>query len=335
MLLRTNDPAAQRSVLAFAHQQAETARSLYEVLGEALYSARDTGSRVAAFTTTFEGAEDWRYKAASASPHSTGRYSPRWAERFRTPVTDDNPNLFRIGDHDRFREGATWDPATHTYRGGAETPASRTMREFEAIAAARFPRAPSTDVMSNHVTLPDGRATDGTRLLRGNAAHQAAAEIAARISARGGDISRITTDGHLIYTASAPGTHRRTIFYQAMALLARDHTTPTDALTAWLQAAYLLYQAPRKKRGADATIRTFLIAAGAQLLPRPPLLLHDIDLRAYTQTQDLFVSELLATQSIAKTLPGNGPDPHARSNRANIPARARLHRSTGTRPYGS
>ncbi|MGW1411736.1 hypothetical protein [Streptomyces sp. NPDC002403] len=304
MLLRTNDAAAQRSVLAFAHQQAETARSLCEVLGEALRWARDTSSRVAAFTTMFEAAEDWRYKAAATSPHSTGRYSPRWAEQFRTPVTDDTPNLFRIGDHERFREGAAWDPVTRTYLGGAETPASRTMREFETTAAERFPRSPSTDVMCNRVTLPDGRTADGTWLLRGDAACQAAAEIAARISARGGDISRIITDGHLIYTSSAPGTHRRTIFRQAMALLARDRTTPTEALTAWLQAAYLLYQAPRKKRGADATIRTFLIAAGAQLLPRPPLLLHDIDLRAYTQTQALFVSELRATQSIATTTVG-------------------------------
>ncbi|MFB7214546.1 hypothetical protein [Streptomyces sp. NPDC056255] len=65
LLLRTNDPAAQRPVLAFAHQQAETARSLYEVLGEALRSAHDTSSRVAAFTTTFEAAEDWRYNAAA------------------------------------------------------------------------------------------------------------------------------------------------------------------------------------------------------------------------------------------------------------------------------
>ncbi|WP_328916123.1 MULTISPECIES: hypothetical protein [unclassified Streptomyces] len=300
LLLRTNDPAAQRTISAFAHQQAGTARTLHRALSIALHSAHDTGTRVAAFTTMFKAAEDWRYEAAATSPHSVGRYSPRWAERFRTPVTDDNPNLFRIGDHARFRDGAKWDPATRIYRGGAETPASRTMRRFEAIAAARFPQSPSVDAVCNRVALPDGRIAEGTRLLRGSAARQAAAEMAARISARGGDISRITTDGSLIYAASTPGTDHRAIFHRAMTLLAVEHATPADALAAWLQAAYLLYQAPRKKRGADATIRTFLIAAGVQLLPEPPVLPHDIDLRAYVQTQDLFVTELRTVQNIAK-----------------------------------
>jgi hypothetical protein len=304
LLLRTHDPAAQRTIRDFASQQAETARSLSRALGIALPSAHDTRARSAVFTAAFEAAEDWRYRAALASPHSTGRYSPRWADRFRTSVTDDNPNLFRIGDHARFRDGARWEPATRTYQGGTATPASRTMHRFEARAAARFPLSSSTNVVCNRVALSGGRIADGTRLLRGGAARQAAAEMAARISARGGDISRITTDGHLIYISSAPEAARQAIFQQAMDLLALEHATPADALTAWSQAAYLLYQAPRKKRGADATIRTFLVASGTHLLPRPPVLLHDIDLRAYTQTHDLFVNGLRAAQNIAETTAG-------------------------------
>ncbi|MGW1429692.1 hypothetical protein ACWD6K_13885 [Streptomyces sp. NPDC002431] len=304
LLLRTHDPAAQRTIRDFADQQAEAARSLSRALSIALRSAHDTRARAAAFTTAFEAAEDWRHRAALASPHSTGRYSPRWADRFRTPVTDDNPNLFRIGDHARFRDGAVWEPATRTYQGGTETPASRMMYQFEALAAARFPLSPSTDVVCNRVALPGGRTAGGTRLLRGSAARRAAAEMTARISARGGDVSRIATSGHLIYISSAPEAARRAIFQQSMTLLAREHATPADALTAWSQAAYLLYQAPRKKRGADATIRTFLVASGTHLLPRPPVLLHDIDLRAYTQTHDLFVTELRAAQNIAETTAG-------------------------------
>lgn len=304
LLLRTNDPVAQRTVQAFAGQQAETARSLSRALSFALRSAHDMDARVAAFTAAFDATEDWRYRAATSSPHSTGRYSPRWADRFQSPVTDDNPNLFRVGDHTRFRDGATWDPVTRTYRGGTDTPSSLTMRRFEVLAAARFPQLPSMDVVCNRVPLPNGRAADGTRLLRGDAARRAAAEMAARISARGGDTSRVTTSGHLIYTISAPESERRAIFRQAMTLLAFEHTTPAGALTAWLQAAYLLYQAPRTKRGADATIRTFLVAAGTHLLSSPPVLLHDIDLRAYTQPHDLFVNELRATQNIDETSVG-------------------------------
>jgi hypothetical protein len=296
LLLRTNDPAAQHTVRTFAHQQAEAARSLHQALTNALRAARDIHAREAAFTTAFVAAEDWRYRAAAASPHSDDRYSPRWADRFRTPVTDDNPNIFQIGGHERLRDGAAWDPAARAYRGGIETPASQTMRAFEARAAARFASAPGADVVCNQVALPGGRAADGMRLLRGEAARQAAAELAARISARGGDISRITTDGQLIYLTSPPASDRNAIFPQAMALLAQEHTAPA-ALIAWVQAAYLLYQAPRRKRGADATVRTFLIAAGAALLPRLPVLLHDIDLRAYVQTQDLFVTELRAVQA--------------------------------------
>ncbi|MDK0521302.1 hypothetical protein [Streptomyces sp. ML-6] len=304
LLLRTNDPVAQRTVRAFAGQQAEAARFLARSLAAALRSAPDMRARVAVFIAAFEATENWRYRAAASSPHSTGRYSPIWADRFRTPITDDNPNLFRIGDHTRFRDGATWDPATRTYQGGTDTPASRTMRRFEALAAARFPPSPRVDVVCNSVSLPDGCSADGTRLLRGAAAHQAAAEMTARISVRGGDTSRITTSGHLIYTASAPEAERHAVFHHAMTLLARDHTTPADVLTAWLQAAYLLYQAPRRKRGADATIRTFLVAAGTLLLSRPPVLPHDIDLRAYAQTHDLFTTELRAAQGIDTTSVG-------------------------------
>ncbi|MFJ4744886.1 hypothetical protein [Streptomyces sp. NPDC088775] len=304
LLLRTNDPVGQRTVRAFADGQAETARSLSRSLTVALRSAPDMGARVAAFIAAFEATEGWRYRAAASSPHSTGRYSPSWADRFRTPLTDDNPNLFRLGDHARFRDGAMWDPATRTYQGGTDTPASRTMRQFEALAAARFPWSPRVDVVRNNVFLPNGRTADGTRLLRGDAAHRAAAELTARISARGGDTSRIATSGHLIYTASAPESERRAIFHHAMALLALDHTAPADALTAWLQAAYLLYQAPRMKRGADATIRTFLVAAGALLLSGPPVLPHNIDLRAYTRTYDLFVTELRTAQGTADTSVG-------------------------------
>ncbi|ONI92788.1 hypothetical protein ALI22I_01810 [Saccharothrix sp. ALI-22-I] len=296
LILRTNDPSAQRTLREFAHEQAAAARSLREILSEKLPEARDVDERGAVFTTVFEATEDWRYRIAATMPHSTGRYGAGHVERFRTPIADDNRNLFRIGEHERLREGVDWDSITRTYTGGTETPASRTMRRFGALAAARFAQSPGADIVSNRVTLPDGRVVHGMRLLRADAARHAAAEMAARIAARGGDTSRIVTDGDLIYIASAPETDRRTIFHSAMALLAHDHTTPADATIAWAEAAYLLYQAPRRKRGSDATTRTFLVAIGALLLAHPPVLLHDVDLRAYIRSQVQFVAELRAAQ---------------------------------------
>lgn len=304
LLLRSHDPAVQQTIRAFADQQAEAARSLFRSLRVALRSAPTMDARVAAFVAAFEATEEWRYAVAVSSRHATGRYSPRWADRFRRPVTDDSPNLFRIGDHSRYKDGSTWDAVSRSYRGGSDTPASLTMRRFEARAAARFPQRSDVDVISNLVPLPDGGAVAGTRLLRGNAAREAAIEMSARIAARGGDTSRISTSGQLIYIASATQSERRAIFRQAMTLLAQKHATPSDALTAWLQAAYLLYQAPRRKRGADATIRTFLVAAGTHLLPEAPVLRHDIDLRAYTRTHDRFVTELRTAHGVAAVAAG-------------------------------
>lgn len=236
------DPAQQRperptKCARVRPQAGRGGASLHQSLTESLCETRDIDTRVTVFTMAFEGAEDWRYRNAAASPLPTGRYSAGHAERFLTLITDDNPNLFRIGDHERLRDGAEWDSTTRTYVGGAQTLASRTMREIDALAAARFARSSSAEVVSNRVTLLGGRVALGMRLLRGRAAHHAAAEMVARIAAQGGDTSRIITDGDLIYAASAPETDRAMIFHSAMTLLAQDHATPAAALGVWLRVA--------------------------------------------------------------------------------------------------
>lgn len=58
LILRSNDPAAQRHVREFAQKQAEAACSLHQTLTEGLRAARGIGARAAAFTTAFEAAED-------------------------------------------------------------------------------------------------------------------------------------------------------------------------------------------------------------------------------------------------------------------------------------
>lgn len=297
LILRTNDSVSQRNLRMFAYKQAEAARRLHQMLTGGLRRARSTDARVAVFTSAFDAAEEWRYREAAGAPHPTGRYSAVHVERFRTPITNVNPNLFRLGEPERFTDGSVWNPITRTYASGAETPASRTMRRFAALAAARFADTPpQVDVVCNRVTLADGRVVGGTRLLRGEEARRAATAMVSRIAARGGDTSRIITEGDLIYVASATEADRTAVFHSAMTLLAQPHDTPAAAATAWSHAAYLLYQAPRSKRGGDATIRTFLIAAGTALLAYPPVLPHDIDLDAYTRPAEPFVAKLRAAQ---------------------------------------
>jgi len=71
------------------------------------------------------------------------------------PHPDDNPNLFRIGEPRRFRDGATWDPDTRTYQGSIETPASRTS------ATSRPTQPPASRRRARCDRAPQGDAGDG------------------------------------------------------------------------------------------------------------------------------------------------------------------------------
>lgn len=291
ILVRSSTGALPEHVTAFSALQAQQARQLYRALTRKLLFASDIRQRTEIVTSVFAAAEHWRYQVAISQPYGDGRYSAAHAQRFREFITDDSGNYFPIGEPEKYRDGAQWDSESCSYTGGSETPASRIMRHFTELAKARFDGLDG-DIAINEVTLPDGRQTPGMRLLRGAQAASAAKAIVDRIAARGGDGSRIarTIDG--VYTASASAAQRTEVFHAAMALIARRHDEHADASSAWLNAAYMLNQAPRRKRGADATIRTFLVAAGLHLLDRPPTLLHDLDYRAYVHTQERFVAEV-------------------------------------------
>lgn len=304
IILRSADPAAQAPWREFAGSQAAIARATCELLIERLRGTPGASHRAAELTTAFEAIEGWRYRLALASPHPDGRYAAAHAERFRTPVTDDNPNLFRIGEPERYRDAATWDDAARCYTGGTETPASATMRRYAALAARRLAASPHAEHADNLVALPGMRQAQGTRLLHGEAARRAAAEIARRITARGGDASRISTAGDLVYAASAPEASRHATFGSAVSLLAAIAPDLASAPRAWARAAWRLYQAPRAKRGNDAVIRVFLIATGTCLLGKPPVLPHDIDLAAYVHEEGSFVSQVTAIQRSLSPWPG-------------------------------
>ncbi|WP_020673865.1 hypothetical protein [Amycolatopsis nigrescens] len=301
LALRSNDPAKQAKVRAFAGEQAVAARRVCGRLAAALAAANDRGARFNAVWTAFDAVQDWRYQLALASAEATGRYGRDRAERFRTQITDDTANYDRLGEVGRLREGSAYDQATRTWTGGEQTPASLAMRRIGELAARRF--APGADVAHNHLVLPSGlylvlpsgRAT-GARLLRGDVAKAAADELTARVAARGEDASQMEVGGDLLYAATGSTTDRRRIWAAAMGLLAGEYRNWTAARNAWAKAAYLLYQAPQMKKGSDSVNRVFLVAAGTVLLGRPPVLLHDIDLRAYVLPEHEFVTELLAVQ---------------------------------------
>ncbi|SCF74071.1 hypothetical protein [Streptomyces sp. Ncost-T10-10d] len=138
-------------------------------------------------------------------------------------------------------------------------------------------------MLQNWVFLPDGRQVAGNRILRGKAARQIGAELAARVAARALDASRMEVGGNPIYTVTPEPADSDHLFSAAMEVLADPALTPESCAT----TRYLLFQAPRAKKGSDAVTRTYTVAVGAGLLGTDaPALPADIDLRCYVLGQE-------------------------------------------------
>jgi hypothetical protein len=297
ILIRVSNGEAQSDLGEFASLQAHQAKHIYRMLCRNLSPTLDSRRREAVIASAFSAVELWRYRLAAARPSADGRYSAIHAENFRTQITNQNPNYFPVGDPRRFREGAVWDEQQLRYAGGSGTPASRTMEEVLRTGNRRFDRDDS-DFVVNEVRLPSGQTVPGARLLRNSAAAEAASVIASRIAARGGDTSRCHSNDEMLYVASASERERRVIFRWAMWLLAQPGGEG-DVAERWVRAAYMLYQAPRRKRGVDAVIRTFLVPVGLYMSGSPPTLPHQLDLLAYAHSQPEF-------HSVTRQLLANG-----------------------------
>ena len=283
LALRSNDPAEQDRRRAFAGEMAVAANTARDQLADLWSCARGIGQRMIALAAVHGAVTDWRHRHATTAPGRVGTGLTFDVERFRTPITDTTANYDRIGHVGRMRDGATWHQASRTYRGGTPTPASLAMAHYGSEALRRFEReAPDADILQNWVTLPGGELVAGNRILRGGAARTVAVELTARIEARGLDTGRVETGGDPIYTATPTAADGDRLFTEALRILAR----PTPDHQAFLLARYLLFQAPRTKKGSDAVTRVFTVAAGSLLLGdgAPPL--HaDADLRAYVLGQ--------------------------------------------------
>ncbi|MFE4540681.1 hypothetical protein ACFRKB_37385 [Streptomyces scopuliridis] len=291
LALRSADPDDQARVRQFANAQATAATTARNGLVKMLAAARTPAERQAAVRATYQEVAAWRYELAARSTTRLGTGIAYSAARFRTPITAATTNFDRIGPVGRLRDGAKWDAASRTYRGGTATPAYDAMVTYGKAAAMRFAAdGIEGDVLQNWVDLPDGRRVAGNRIIRGEAARAIGEELAARIAARGLDASQMETGGEPMYTATPAPADSDTIFAAALETLADPDITPG----AFATARYLLFQAPQTKKGSDAVNRTFTVAAGAALLGRSaPALPADIDLRCYVLGQDTAASAYL------------------------------------------
>jgi hypothetical protein len=281
-----------RRVRRFAHEQARTAAAALPGLADELSTARSRQDRVTAFTRVFQDLTEWRAGLADRMVGHVDIGLAHDPSRYTTTIEAGGANYDRIGYIGRLREGAVWDPASRTYRGGRDTPAHLILVEYGRVATARFAAEEHDgDTLRNWVTLPDDTRLEGNRLVRGEAARRIAADLLARVAARGLDTSRIETGGDPMFAITAPDRNRERMFRTAMTVLA--DATYGD-IGAWQTARYLLYQAPRIKKGSDAVTRTFLVAVGTLLLGRPPVLAQDVDLRC-----------MVAGQQAATTMPGD------------------------------
>ncbi|MFI2608462.1 hypothetical protein [Kitasatospora sp. NPDC018619] len=281
LALRSADPARQAPARAFAAEQAKAATEAAGLLARRWEGAQSPADRVAALAAVHAHLVEWRYRLAVAmgpppAADAAAHFDP---ERFRTPIREGDTNYDRLGEVGRLREGARWDRAARAYTGGRATPAWEAMVRYGRLAERRFAaEGVRGDTLRNRVLLPDGRLVDGNRLLRGEAARRVDDELAARYAARGLDTSRMERGGRAVYTATPAPRDGAVLYAAALDLLARPRPTAADHLL----ARYLLFQAPRTKKGSDAVTRTFVVAVGAVTLPGgAPALPADIDLRCY------------------------------------------------------
>lgn len=277
LALRTTDEDKLRRVGRFGEQQAHTAEAILPELTDALCTTRKRADRIAALTGVHGFLIRWRAELAHRQTERLGIGLPHDASRFTLSLREGGPNFDRIGYVGRLRENPVWDPDKRGYYGGRSTPAHEIMLAYGRIAEARFAaEAPDDDTLRNLVTLPDGTTIEGNSLVRGVAAHRAAAILEARIRRRGITTSHIEIGGDPMYAVTADDDNRERMFHAAMTLLA---DADFGDLGAWQAARYLLYQSPMTKKGSDAVTRVFLVATGTVLLGQPPVLDHDIDLR--------------------------------------------------------
>ncbi|MFI6304296.1 hypothetical protein ACIBCH_20695 [Amycolatopsis thailandensis] len=283
--LARRDPAQEQRVKQFAEEQARFAEAIRVRVGKD-WRSHSQPRRVAILRHLLRTVTEWRYNLACAAPGRLGAGIPLDAERFRTPIRDGQPRIDRLGYSGRLRLGAQWDDTSRTYVGGETTPAHDIMLRYGQAAHARMDAAGAGDVLVNVVTLPNGRQLHGTMFVRGEQAQQIAAELTARVAARGQDASRMETGGDPVYLVTTEHEAREVMVSSALYLLACNKALePEHALSFVQRARYLLVEAPQTYKGSDASTRVLVVAIGAILTGRALTLEQDMDLRCLVHGQ--------------------------------------------------
>lgn len=280
-------------VSGFAVKQAKAAN----VIGYRLDADLSSKSEVD-WPDSFAGHHDhlvnWRYWTAVDQGQTA-----KQAQRFITPITDEEPNIDPVGPDVGFlHKGSAWDERLGRYAGGEETPASRQVALVGRWVMARFSYEGNVgDVLQTQIKLPSGNLVNGNSILRGDAAHRQNQEGIERAKANGVDTSQFDVRGNFIYTKTATESDRAVIrqeLYDYLTQLEAAHQSGEDiTVRQWAEAAYLLYQSPENKKGSDALTRVYLMALASRWM-RLPSIPNDIDWRAYTKGQDVFVDEVHA-----------------------------------------
>ncbi|HWD77804.1 MAG TPA: hypothetical protein VG497_02955 [Kribbella sp.] len=253
LLKRFNNPAAWDQLAGFAQVQAAEANAALGLLADRLATAGTAGDRAAAFEAAFRHVSEWRYQVAAQ-----GRWTrpDSEVEDFRTAIEPGNAMLYgvtpSVDDHD------------------ADSPALLLRRELEKVAKDRLM---GHSTLQNVVTLRDGTKVNGNRVKRSIYHFSVSTETAAY------------ADREVLRQAS----------FETLAELEAQRADegrldPHDPelRQKFTDAAYFLIQAPEMKRGSDATMRTFLVAAHTRVFDAAPKLPQAIDLDGMVRGQEAF-----------------------------------------------
>jgi hypothetical protein len=290
LALRTHDQDKLTKIRQFAGHQAAGALELLDFLQAAQFDKVARHQRRPILVEAFTRVCAWRYKMALRAPRPEGNndvgVSP---ERFRTTIADGGANYDRLGDYGRLRHGSTWDAETRTYVGGQATAASTILTHYGELALERIRRDGTGDKLRNVVSIPGAsRLLSGNQLVAGEPARAIARDLLRRMAARGLDVSTVETGGNLIYAVTADPAQAEALRNIAFIHLAGavEFDRLRDRIEAWQLARYLLFQGPLCKMGSDAAIRVFLVAVGAMLFGRAPVMQQDADLRCMVLAQE-------------------------------------------------
>lgn len=284
----------------FAAEQADAANIAAGNLDAALTSTPEA-QWPEVFADLHDQLVSWRYQlAVTHGTASSGGGTPPQAERFRVPITNENPNIDPVGASVGFwHNGYQWDANLGRHAGGEETPASKLVAEVGQWVTARFEEEGNFgDFLQNQVRLPDGRLVNGNSLLRGEIAHEQNRNGIERAKANGVDTSQFDVNGDFIYIKTGTEADRATIrqgLYDYLAQLEVAHRRgEVITVRSWAEAVYLGYQSPQNKKGSDAVNRVYLMTLASRWLRQLPTMPDDIDWQAYTKGQDYFVDEIVA-----------------------------------------